>query len=66
MRRFIILRLLNFLGGGGERGNINSLRLSYIVVGMQTGSSNSLLETGKEILCKTEFTSLRLCMIAFD
>ena len=44
----------------------NSLRLSYIVVGMQTGSSNSLLETGKEILCKTEFTSLRLCMIAFD
>ena len=40
--------------------------LYYIVVGIQTGSGNSLLETGKEILYKTEFTSLRLCMITFD
>ena len=44
----------------------NSLRLSFIVVGIQTGSGNSLIETGNEILYKTEFTSLRLCMITFD
>ena len=44
----------------------NSLRLYYIVVGIQTGSGNSLLETGKEILYKTGFTSLRLCMITYD